>query len=109
MRILFRQPPNRNTQNTFKMIYLCHGSSMLPTFSKLGLVRIKKSKEYKTGDIISLKTLDKKYHCHRIVEINNQWVSTKGDNLEQQWYEIQVPLKNIGGKVIWSYPKKRLR
>lgn len=79
------------------MIFICIGESMLPTFPKLGMVKIKKSKTYKTGDIISLKTLDKKFHCHRIIEIDEKYVSTKGDNLDQQWYEIGVPIKNIQG------------
>lgn len=70
---------------------------MLPTFPKLGWVIVKKSKTYKVGDIISLKTLDKKFHCHRITEIDDKYVSTKGDNLDQQWYEIGVPVKNILG------------
>lgn len=80
---------------------------MLPTFPKLGFVRIKKADEYKIGDIISLKTLDKKYHCHRILEINQEWVSTKGDNLPQQWYEIKVPTKNIEGLATLVYPKNK--
>lgn len=78
---------------------------MLPTFPRIGLIRIKKSDSYKVGDVISLKTLDKKYHCHRIVEINDQIVSTKGDNLEQQDYEIKVPIKNIEGKTTLIFPK----
>lgn len=80
---------------------------MLPTFPKLGLISIKKSKQYQVGDIISLKTLDKKYHCHRITEISFEYVSTKGDNLDQQWYEIKVPIKNIEGKVILFYPRHK--
>ena len=89
------------------MIYLCHGTSMLPTFPKLGLVSVKKSKQYQVGDIISLKTLDKKFHCHRITEINSEWVSTKGDNLDQQPYENKVPLKNIEGKVSLFFPRQK--
>ena len=87
------------------MIYLCHGTSMLPTFPKLGLVRVNKSNQYLVGDIISLKTLDKKFHCHRITEINSESVSTKGDNLDQQWYEVKVPIKNIEGVVTLFYPR----
>ena len=80
---------------------------MLPTFPKLSFVSIKKSKLYQIGDIISLKTLDKKYHCHRIMKINERIVSTKGDNLEQQDYEIKVPIINIEGKVKLIFPKQQ--
>ena len=89
------------------MIYPCLGSSMLPAFPRIGLVSIKKSDVYHVGDVISLKTLDKKYHCHRITEINSDWVSTKGDNLAQQWYEIQVPVGNIEGLVKLVFPKRK--
>lgn len=90
------------------MIYVCHGVSMLPTFPKLGLVSIKKYSTLKIGDIISLKTLDKKYHCHRITKINSQYVSTKGDNLDQQWYEIDVPVENIEGIAKLVFPRHSL-
>ena len=82
---------------------------MLPTFPKLVLVSIKKSKLYQIGDIISLKTLDKKYHCHRIIEINTKTVSTKGDNLTQQDYEIDIPITNIEGKVSLVFPRNTKR
>jgi hypothetical protein len=90
------------------MIYVCHGVSMLPTFPKLGLVSIKKAHSYKIGDIISLKTLDNKYHCHRISTIDSKYVSTKGDNLDQQLYEINVPIKNIEGIVKLIFPQQSL-
>lgn len=80
---------------------------MLPTLSRVNLIITKKVSSYEIGDIISLKTLDGIFHTHRIVEINDQWVSTKGDNLTQQWYEIKVPLKNIEGKLFWSFPKRK--
>ncbi len=82
---------------------------MHPTLPKLSLVRIKKSKSYKISDIIALKTHDKLHHIHRITEINNEWVSTKGDNLYQQWYEIKVQLKNIEGLLVWHYPKNKVK
>lgn len=72
---------------------------MLPTMPRLGICRIKQMTDYKIGDIISLETLDGKLHCHRITNINNYYVSTKGDNLEQQWYEVNVPVTNIHGLV----------
>lgn len=81
------------------------GDSMLPTFSKIGFTISKKFPKYEVGDIIELLTHDKKFHCHRIVKIDNQFVTTKGDNYpESKDYEINVPVKNIRGKIIWSYP-----
>jgi len=88
------------------LICLCHGSSMHPTFPRLSLIKIKKLELYQIGDIISLKTFDEKFHCHRITELDEQTVSTKGDNLTQQPYEIKVPIKNIEGKATLVFPKK---
>lgn len=77
---------------------------MKPLLRNLSLVSIKKSETYKTNDIISLKTLDNKYHVHRIMEINEKEVSTKGDNLDQQWYEKNVPIERIEGLLTWHFP-----
>ena len=82
---------------------------MLPTFPKLGLISVKKSKTYKINDIVSLKTLDKKFHCHRITKIDSVVVSTKGDNLDQQWYEIDVPVENIEGITKLIFPRTKYR
>lgn len=85
-------------------ILFSSGASMLPTLKRFGLVRIKKKQYYEINDIISLKTLDQKFHIHRIVKIDSEKVSTKGDNLSQQWYEIDVPIRNIEGLLVWHYP-----
>ena len=66
---------------------------------------IQKKDNYNIGDVISLKTRDGKYHNHRIVKINNIAVSTKGDNLEQQWYECNVQLGKIQGIVKLLFPR----
>lgn len=84
----------------------CYGKSMLPTLAKFSFVTIKKTDSYKIGDIILLKTHDKKYHMHKITEITARFVSTKGDNLQQQSYEIDVPTQNIKGKLVWNWPNK---
>ena len=81
------------------MICLSHGSSMLPTFGKLNIIRIVKKSNYVIGDIVSFKGNNNKFYCHRIIEINNVLVSTKGDNLDQQEYEKNIPIKNIDGLV----------
>lgn len=80
---------------------------MLPTIPKLCLAKIKKIPVYKVGDIIALKTHDNLFHIHRITEITDEWVSTKGDNLYQHWYEIKVQLKFIRGILVWTYPKQK--
>lgn len=76
---------------------------MLPTFGRINIIKITKKQEYKIGDVISLKTHDKIIHCHRITSIDDM-VTTKGDNLEQKWYEINVPMENIEGIVtlVWK-------
>lgn len=95
--------------NKYNMIpYLCMGESMLPTLPKLCFVKLKPMDSYKMGDIIGLKTHDKLHHVHRITEITDEWVSTKGDNLYQHWYEIKVQLKFIEGKLIWFWPKPKV-
>jgi len=87
------------------LILFAMGKSMLPTLRQITLfLIIKKYPSYKVGDIICVKTHDNKYHVHRIIQYNfiNESVSTKGDNLEQKDYEINIPFKNIKGKLIWS-------
>jgi hypothetical protein len=83
------------------------GKSMVPTLGRISLIKITRQPEYKQGDIVSLKTHDKIFHCHRILEIDDNYVSTKGDNLPQQSYEIKVPIKNIEGTVkeVWRIMK----
>jgi hypothetical protein len=80
---------------------------MLPTLGKINIIKITKNKEYKIGEIISFRGNNNKFYVHRIVTINQSFVSTKGDNLEQQNYEIDVPLKNIDGsaKLIFKLKK----
>ena len=84
-----------------------HGKSMTPTLGRISILKISKQSEYKRGDIISLKTHDKLFHCHRIIEIDDCYVSTKGDNLLQQTYEVNVPITHIEGlvKQVWCIVK----
>ena len=88
-------------------ICLSYGPSMLQALPKICIVMIKPYDTYCIGDIVSLKTLDGMYHNHRIVKIDDFIVSTKGDNLEQQWYEQDVPVRNIKGKVKLILPLLR--
>ena len=80
---------------------------MYPTLPKLCFIKTKKFLYYKEGDIIDLKTHDNLHHLHRITEITDEWVSTKGDNLYQHWYEIKVQRKFIYGKLIWFWPNHK--
>jgi len=39
-------------------------------------------------------------YCHRIIDINNNLFTAKGDNREKSdKYEIDVPIENIEGKI----------
>jgi len=79
------------------------GSSMLPTFGTVNFISITPRNYYKIGDIISFKSHTGRYYNHRIVKLDDKWFTTKGDNLEIQDYETNVPIKNIRGtvKLIW--------
>lgn len=60
----------------------------------------------KIGDVIRLKGHDGKYYCHRVIKLENNLVTTKADNFnESQSYEINVPVKNIMGVIVWRMPK----
>jgi signal peptidase I len=80
------------------------GGSMLPTLGRFNFIKITKQGSYKIGDIISLKTNDGLFHCHRIIELTENFVTTKGDNKPIQDYEKLVSIKNIEGivKQIWG-------
>ena len=83
------------------------GDSMLPTMGKIGFTMSKKFPKYEVGDIIELETYDLKIHCHRIVQIDDKYVTTKGDNYPRSLdYEIQVPISKIRGKIVWWFPRK---
>ncbi len=83
---------------------ICIGNSMKNYFG-LGIVKIKKYNEYKVGDRISFVANNKGRYCHRIISIDENKFTTKGDNFnDSKDYEIDVSVKNIEGKVIWSCP-----
>lgn len=86
---------------------LAIGDSMLPTMGKIGFIMSKKFSNYAVGDIIELETYDLKIHCHRIVKIDDKYVTTKGDNYPRSMdYEIDVPITKIHGKIVWWFPRK---
>ena len=53
--------------------------SMEPTISTGSLILVKEEKEYKVKDIVTYKN-DNEYVTHRIVKIENDEITTKGDN-----------------------------
>ena len=84
-----------------KMWQLMIGSSMKPAKPFIGWVNIKKQDKYEVGDIVAFKAKDRLFskYCHRIIKINDNVFTTKGDNrvvIEDR--ETDVPLKNIIGK-----------
>lgn len=58
------------------------------------------------GDIVAFEGNDKKRYAHRIIKINGNFFTTKGDLFsESKHYEIGTPIENIIGKVFWKVPK----
>lgn len=77
------------------------GSSMKPSKPFICWVNIKKQNNYEVGDIVAFKGKDcfSAKYCHRIIKINEDVFTTKGDNrVIIGEYEIDVPIKNIIGK-----------
>lgn len=95
---LFQHNPENN-------LVLCFGHSM-KNILRMALVKYGKSESYQVNDVISFIGKNKVKYCHRIISINDNTFTTKGDNLStSQDYETEVPIRNIEGKVFWSYPK----
>lgn len=87
-------------------IVIAVGKSM-ENFCGLGIIRYSKYHvyQYKVGDMIVFLGNDNNRYCHRIVRINQVYVTTKGDNYnESKQYEIDVPVQRIQGKVTWHLP-----
>jgi len=77
------------------------GNSMKPEFPFFSITKIIKVDEYKEGDVVAFKAKNGLKYCHRIIEINNDTFTTKGDNKESsKQCEINVPIKNIEGKIV---------
>lgn len=71
----------------------------------LGFVSVKKTNLIAVGDVIAFQGHDKKNYCHRVVQLDSEKVTTKGDNFaESKPYEISIPLNKVEGKVVWSWP-----
>lgn len=93
------------------MKFLAFGKSM-KNFHGIGIVEEKPLKELpdlipvSIGDVITIKGHDGRFYCHRVVKLENDLVTTKGDNFtESKPYEINIPVNNIRGKIVWSWPR----
>lgn len=90
-----------------KRLGLTFGSSMMPTFGNINLISITPQKYYGIADIVCFTAHDEKMYCHRIMRIDEDVFTTKGDNLPIQDYETNIPIENIQGlaRLIWRIKK----
>ena len=77
-----------------------NGESMQPTLYNGDIVRISCDKEYKIGDIVLFKYRDEGDLLHRIISIENNVYSCKGDNALRIEY---ILFRHIIGKVVSVY------
>lgn len=74
------------------------GDSMLPLIKNGDIIRFKRVLSLEKGDIIIYKSWNDKVVCHRLVNINNKYILTKGDNC---WYnDFRINKNSVIGKVI---------
>lgn len=81
-----------------KAFFIVETGSMEPTINSGELIIVSKEKKYKVGDIVTIFDNDKDIFTHRIVEITNDSVVTKGD--ANNLIDGIINSKNIVGKVI---------
>ncbi|NIM46932.1 MAG: signal peptidase I [Candidatus Aenigmarchaeota archaeon] len=82
-------------------------NSMIPTFYRGDMIMVYGEKNLKVGDIVVFDSPDKKYPIiHRIHEIRDSGIITKGDNVpstdEGRWGVIS--LEDIYGKAFLKIP-----
>ena len=80
-------------------------NSMYPTLQKNDIILIKRNSDYKKGDIITYDYENNYLVTHRIIEKNNNFFVTKGDNNNSE-DEKSIQLENIKGKVITILNRK---
>ena len=77
---------------------------MKPTFPSISIINITIQEKYNVNDII---VFNNKYGlkvCHRIIKIDNNVFTTKGDNRKiSKKHETNLPIINIIGKVEENY------
>jgi len=101
-----------NSSNIFKLLldeintgtsisFTIHGNSMFPTILDGTNISIKRSMQYKVGDIIAYYVKDKNEYLivvHRIVEMHSEYILAKGDN-NDRLDPLKIPINNILGLV----------
>lgn len=84
-------------------IFLVQSGSMSPKINTGDLVVIRPNLEYKKGDIVTFLSTNKFNITHRIVDIKNDQIFTKGDANKTQDQEI-LSKQQILGKVFYTIP-----
>lgn len=93
--------------NTGTPVVAVFSDSMVPTFYKGDMIIVYGEKNIKVGDIVVFDSPDRKYPIiHRVIEIKDGGVVTKGDNNsvsdEGRWGVI--PFDKIYGKAVLKIP-----
>lgn len=87
------------TKNDFKKFNFKNG------FNKGDLMVLIKAKEIKKGDILVFKATTKDPIIHRVIEITNKGIRTKGDNnLDSRPDEINIENERFIGKAVFKIP-----
>ena len=86
-------------------LLIVKSNSMYPTLQKGDFILIKRNNDYKNGDIITYDYESNYLVTHRIIEKNNIFFITKGDNNNSEDDKF-IQLDNIKGKVILILNRK---
>ena len=86
-------------------LLIVKSNSMYPTLQKGYFILIKRNNDYKKGDIITYDYESNYLVTHRIIEKNNNFFITKGDNNNSEDDKF-IQLDNIKGKVILILNRK---
>lgn len=95
--IIIKNKNSINNNLLFRTL-IVKSNSMYPILSKGDIILIKKSNNYKKGDIITYE--DENFLItHRVIEIKDNYFCTKGDNNNSEDNDL-ISLENVKGKVI---------
>lgn len=86
-------------------LLIVKSNSMYHTLQKGDFILIKRNNDYKKGDIITYDYESNYLVTHRIIEKNNNFFITKGDNNNSEDDKF-IQLDNIKGKVILILNRK---
>lgn len=86
-------------------LLIVKSNSMYPTLQKGDFILIKRNNDYKKGDIITYDYESNYLVTHKIIEKNNNFFITKGDNNNSEDDKF-IQLDNIKGKVILILNRK---